>query len=442
MQFSLYSGDWKSVQKNRALLEDDDALRMNAPERLRANIDANWETGHDSVFGEYLEFVLGEYGDTMRSRMKDYVALEVNMAASPGATWKRLGFKTKGDFYGSPKARQWLDMYVQYAAPCNWIEPFTAAPKEELTDDSSIEKGKSRVFYIAGVLNDYYGKICCRHFNYAYKQTDMTYIGEPFMYGGSRRFYEDVAGSLEPDMLMFEGDCTKFDLSQSLRFFRLCYVLRRHFAEPQHIPMLKHLYRCAVRKYLLWFDGSIIVTTRCNPSGWVNTSIDNNISSHFLQWDLCCNEFEYDEDLFLSWFKGIVSDDTLCVYPKAMNDEQRWSLAFARWGRIFKGFTREPTDQLEGALFCGMRVVRLGNSWSVVIAPDKSFASANYLSGLSLEQRRNKMMSLATNVAGDPELLREFQRYIAPTGISIDVQAAKDVLLGFDLTKDALGAGF
>lgn len=441
----MYGGDWRAVKRNLKFLTDDEYLRKRkVPPHLRELVDREWLKGDQRAIERYIGYFMDRHSKFFDEVSKRYVPLHVNMDSSPGASWKALGYKTKRDWYCEPRSPLWIQLWLKYAHLFNWVEPYTASPKQELTLASDIESGKCRVFYIAGVMSDFVGKLLCRHFNHAYKLTNMTRIGFVPQHGGVQKMIDEMERFRERTGGVYdEADCSKFDLTRILAFFKMCIALRIVMAPVSRRdwlrPRLIHLYTLALRKYLVWLDGQLILTDRGNPSGWANTSEDNNMDHHFLRWYHCVwlgglTDEEFDKQVYMN----MVSDDALCIMPPFLSKQEDLATSYAHWGRILKDWPggRVPSSDLNGRMFCGIEFIRgKDGKWEHTTAYEKSFASANFLGGLTEAQKKEKLQGLAALLGGHKGRLAEFGRYLKKGGRSIDPERARWLSEGIDLSE-------
>lgn len=391
-----------------------------------------WNQASESDHNTFAHFFCDKYYHHFRGWWDCYVPLQVNMSSSPGHSWKHL-FKTKRDFYDDPRHIVWLRDFLYFSHYLNWIEPYTASLKEELTLEESIAAGKCRLFYIAGVITDFVVKFLCRNFNAALKDTDFCMVGFVAEYGGVTDFREDVELFVEkhPDTVITEDDCSKFDLGRDERSFDTNLSVRKQLQAPSlrvHNAVLGHCYKNARLKYLIWLDGAVIVCYRGNPSGWPNTSEDNSFDHLHMKFAVVVLHMGYTPEAFLrSCMFNIVSDDGLCVVPLDCAEPSINAMVHAKYGRIWKGHPRPVSRSLIGREFCSIRFLPTSH----VVALEKVYNSANFRIGLTEEEYKMKLQSLAVLLAGDPTELHFFNLWLQKSGYWVDEQRALSIAHGY-----------
>lgn len=412
--------------KNLSYLTDDDTYHSLSPFD-----DLEWCGLDDTDVNTCVHFFTETYYDHFREWWDVEVPLQVNMNASPGHSWKHI-FKKKRDFYNHPSHMEWLEDFLLFSSFYNWYEPYTASLKDELTSITSIEKRKCRLFYIAGVMTDFCVKLLCRNFNAAMKDLPWCYLGYVAEYGGVQDLRDDFQFSLDEDenLVFSEDDCSKFDLGRIPRSFKIALRIRAFLAHPDlrvHNPVLAHMYRGAIKKYLIWLDGKVVVSSRGNPSGWPLTSEDNTLDHFLMKYYGIVIEKGYPIDYFLKKCRLVlVSDDGLSLVPRDCVEPRFLAEVAARFGRVWKGHPRPPNRDIVGREFCSIRFLPTGH----VIARDKAFSSANFKGGLTDSQYLQKLQSLAALLAANPADLDAFVEWVGEAGWYVDKQRAQSIATG------------
>jgi hypothetical protein len=436
-QYKIYRGDIASVKKNLLYLTDDNAVRAKIPAHLVES--SNWD-GYKNLDCEALitEFITafeehyGGYFDT-----HEVEPIKVNFDAAAGKGWRRSKIVKKGEFYACSEHEKWLEQYIRNAHRCNYRENFSAAPKEELTVQDDIADKKSRVFYVAGVLNDYYASSLCKDFNAALKRMPWNSAGEVWQYGGFLDLADDIVAEIksDPAKVIEESDCSKFDLTCIKFFFRLCLAMRIYFArrhgDLEFAKRLEHLYHQALQKDLIWFDGEIIECLRGNPSGWKNTTEDNCIRHIFIRWFHFTYTMKQPKDYFWKHvFLRILSDDSLCVANETLLAEKDLNYSYTTWNTVYKGYVKPLTRDITATTYLGGTFTEKGGKIRYTISKAKAFWSACNRGKLTLSEFANKLFSIACLIADDEEIFREWLEFIEPYGIPIDVNKARFVAAG------------
>jgi hypothetical protein len=398
-----------------------------------------------------LEFLLAfekKYGGFFDTN--DVEPIKVCMSSSAGKPWKKSNIQKKRDFYDKEEHEDWLLQYITYVHCCNWRENFSAAPKGELTDSEDIKNQKSRVFYVAGVINDYYASFLCKDFNAALKRMPWNSCGEVWQYGGFLEFGKEIEKVIEanPTYFIEESDCSKYDLTAIPFFFQLCVLFRLYFPcgkVDNKQRRLEQLYHQALYKDLIWFDGSVLKTHRGNPSGWKNTTEDNCIRHLFIRWYHFTYTMQKGEDYF--WdkvFLRVLSDDSICIADKDLLKEEDLNKSYTFWKTVYKGYVKPLTREISDTTYLGARFKRCSDgTLTYTIAKNKAFWSACVTEKLNREELRNKLESIAALLANDPDVLSQYLYFIEPYGFDINVEKARIIASGIDsVCTDFSHAGF
>lgn len=454
VEYRWYEGDLESVEKNRKQLTDDQAIRDKIPMHLRnssrwGECDLMERSAQDRLISEFIVAFDKHYGGHFETPNKEKI--KVCMDASAGKPWKQFGILKKKDFYQRREHQWWLCLYIHYAHCFNWRENFSAAPKGELTEKEDIDNKKSRVFYVAGVLNDYYASDLCKDFNAAIKRMAWNSVGEVWQYGGFVRFGEEMdrVVNSDDDYVIEESDCSKYDLTAIPFFFRLIIAMRVYFSYGHGYENLRlrleQLYHQALEKDLIWFDGSVFKTTRGNPSGWKNTTEDNCIRHLFIRWYHFTKTMKQEPDYFWTKvFLRVYSDDSVCIADRRLLNEHDLNASYTFWKTVYKGYVKPLTRDVTDTTYLGARFKKGVKGITYTIAKNKAFWSMcvenRKLTPLEL---RNRCETIATLVANDEQVLDEFLRFIEPYGVRVNVEKAKFIAGGLlNVCTDFSHVGF
>jgi hypothetical protein len=405
--------------KNYEYLMKDEAIKSKIPERLRKS--SNWD-GYKKLDTEYykhkftrdfLKFFGGYFRrtGTVRPRWKP--------ASSAGKSWKAHGIKKKRDFHSHEERDGWIASFLEFGHIFNWIEPYSAAPKDELTKTEDIHDKKSRVFYVAGVLTDYAVDLMCGEFNAGLKLMPWNSCGEVWQYGGFNRMGRQMQDLLESDedLVIEESDCSKYDLTCIPFFMDLCHHIRSCITDSEdgeYADRLMWLYRIALKKYLIWFDGDILVCNRGNPSGWKNTTEDNCLRHMFIRWFHFTRLGMTSHEFFSTVFLRVLSDDSICIAPTKYLSEDDLNYSYTTWNTVYKGYVQPLSRTVDKHTYLGATFeVAKDGTVSYKISPSKAFWSALYRKGLNRKQFANKLESLAVLGADDPVWLDKFCDFVA-----------------------------
>lgn len=441
VEYRWYEGDLESVEKNRVQLTDDEAIKSKIPEHLRnssrwGECDSLDRVAQDRLIIEFITAFERHYGGHFDTLNKEKI--KVCMGASAGKPWKQYGILKKKDFYQHRNHEEWLCQYIHYAHCFNWRENFSAAPKGELTEKEDISNKKSRVFYVAGVMNDYYASDLCKDFNAAIKRMAWNSVGEVWQYGGFIRFGEemDKVVSSAPEMVIEESDCSKYDLTAIPFFFRLIIMMRLYFAQGHGYENLRlrleQLYHQALEKDLIWFDGTVFKTRRGNPSGWKNTTEDNCIRHLFIRWFHFTKTMKQDPDYFWTKvFLRVYSDDSVCIADRRLLGEEDLNASYTYWKTVYKGYVKPLTRDVTDTTYLGARFKKDARGITYTIARNKAFWSMCVQNRkLTPLEIRNRCETIAALVANDEEVLEEFLRFIEPYGIHVNVEKSRFIAGG------------
>jgi hypothetical protein len=441
VEYRWYEGDLESVEKNKRFLTDESAIKEKIPQHLRGS--SRWG-GHLNLSREaqnrlIVEFITAldkHYGGSFQT--DNVEKIRVCMDSSAGKPWKKSGIAKKKDFYGRRQHEYWLSQYIEFVHCFNWRENFSAAPKGELTEKEDIANKKSRVFYVAGVLNDYYVSDICKDFNAAIKRMAWNSVGEVWQYGGFNEFGEEMDNTIQnnDNYVIEESDCSKYDLTCVTFFFRLIVMMRCYFSKGHGYENLRlrleQLYHQALEKDLIWFDGSVFKTERGNPSGWKNTTEDNCIRHLFIRWYHFTKTMNQDPDYFWTKvFLRVYSDDSVCIADRQLLDENDLNASYTFWNTVYKGYVKPLTRDISDTTYLGAVFKKGVKGITYTIARQKAFWS------MCVENRKltpleikNRCETIASLVANDDDVLEEFLKFISPYGIKIDVGKARFIAGG------------
>jgi len=401
-------------------------------------IDENWANLPDDAYAEFMVEFDHEYGELMnRYAALGKMDIQVNMGATTGVIWKYYGFPKKRFCYRHTAWPLWLSWFEKHGCWFNWVEPYCVALKGENTDVASIEKHKSRIFYMAGPMTDNLGKTLCQNFNKALQETSWCRIGTMWQYGGIIEMRKEMERFLQnnPEFMVLMKDCSKFDITRQLRNFMLDAAVRCLY--PVHgikwfREILLWLFRQALYKYLIlpysnprkWFHDystperqaeyfmtCVLIIEWLQASGNFETSEGNSFDNFFDHWVVMCYFGSFNmEQMVRRCYFNIYSDDDLIIVPKEYADYKQWLIGLAKCGRVLKPFEAEPDHSIVGKVFCGVSFTEKG----FTVARDKCYYSANVVGTLTPMEYREKLYSLAANLAGDEKEFQTFVDYVTP----------------------------
>lgn len=473
-KYMMYQGDAESMQKNFDYIVDTRAIYKN--HRDREVIEDYWsefwdDPTHVDTVAEFVVEWDAAYGEHFRKHAAMGIGkVKYTPDSSPGRIWKWYGFKDKGSVHDHILFRWWLNTYMTDGPSFNWIEPYTLAPKSELTTLESIVNHKSRVFYMVGVLSDIVGKLYCDNFSNALKELPWCAVGTVWQYGG----IEEMRKEQEEFLRRHEGhvitddDCSKYDLTRHAKAFSVEVTLRCRYPNGMRNfeRVIVWLFRQAYYKFLIlptrvflpdsylshipdWVDAMpmeghgtyVLVCRGINPSGYFSTTEGNCIDNFFIQWRKFCKIHEYTWDEFThNVYIKIYSDDIRLIEPRETADFHSTLKNYAELGRVVKQREREPDRKLVGRTFCGVEFLDVG----FMIAKAKAYHSANRKGKLTHEQFAQKLQTLLS-LFGNDEERDKFYNYIKPIinyyGLNVCPERAREVALGEVRIIDPLMVG-
>lgn len=459
----MYQGDDKSLQKNFDYICNTKSIY--ASHEDSNVIDHSWNKfwDDDESFLESLaEFVVewdSAYGEHFRKFATRRLKVKYTPDSSPGRIWKWYGFSDKGSVHEHANFRWWLECYMTDGLFFNWVEPYTLAPKSELTTLKSILAHKSRVFYMVGVLSDIVGKLYCNNFSEALKELPWCAVGTVWQYGGIEEMRAEQERFLEdhPQHVVTDDDCSKYDITRHKKNFSTEVTLRCRY--PNGMKNFKRavvwLFHQAYRKYLILprnvvlpkeytdelgdlsdampMDGnatSVLICKAINPSGFFSTTEGNCVDNFFIQWRKFCKIHNFTWEQFTnSVYIKIYSDDIRLIEPLETSDYLSTLICYAEMGRVLKRRERPADRNLIGRTFCGVEFLDKG----FMIAKAKAYHSANRKGKLTNQQFGQKLQTLLT-LFGNDEERDKFYNYIEPIikyyNLDVSKERAREVATG------------
>lgn len=470
----MYQGDAESLQKNFDYIIDTSNVYKDHPDK--GLIDDFWvQFWEDDTYTDTVaEFVVewdAAYGEHFRMHAaKCDGKVKFTPDSSPGRIWKWYGFKDKGSVHEHPLFRWWLNTYMTDGPFFNWVEPYTLAPKSELTTLKAIMAHKSRVFYMVGVLSDIVGKLYCDNFSNALKELPWCAVGTVWQYGGIDEMRKEQELFLEqhPNYVVTDDDCSKYDLTRHAKAFSVEVTLRCRYPNrmKNFEKVIVWLFRQAYYKFLIlptriflpddylgripnWVDAMpmdghgtfLLVCNGINPSGFFSTTEGNCVDNFFIQWRKFCkiHDFTWDEFVKDVYIK-IYSDDIRLIEPLETSEFHSTLKNYAELGRVVKRRDREPDRNLIGRIFCGVEFLTQG----FIIAKAKAYHSANRKGKLSKQQFGQKLQTLLS-LFGNDEERNKFYEYIKPIidyyRLDVSLERAREVATGEVRIIDPLMVG-
>jgi len=287
---------------------------------------------------------------------------------------------------------------------------------------------------MAGPLTDNIGKTMCQNFNKALQETSWCRIGTIWQYGGIIDLRKEAERFLRnnPTFRVMMKDCSKFDITRQIRNFELDAAVRCLYpivGVNFYREKLLWLFRQALYKYLIlphsspraWFHSygdrpeyfvtNVLIVEWLQASGNFETSEGNSFDNFFNHWVVMCYLGDMNmEQMVRRCLFNIYSDDDLIIVPPEYADYERWLIGFAKCGRVLKPFECVPDGTIVGKTFCGVLFTADG----FTVARDKCYYSANVVGKLTPHEYREKLYSLAANLAGDQEEFDRFVDYVSP----------------------------
>lgn len=230
-------------------------------------------------------------------RILDMGEVQYVPKTNPGAIFKMAGFKTKREAvqHAWPALEKFWNTAHHYSTTPSGIKTTKGYPvlwkqasKVELLKRSKLESGDLRGFTCPPV--DFFAAKArmCQHFNeeshkWAYWLPGMQRCGLTIQYGGFHWLMTQLEG-----LLVGAGDCKKWDGPLCDYLFAICEDVRFHCWDKQGMSVeewrerMDYYYEQTVRSFILLPSGEVIQKFLGNPSGDVNTTVDNCIIHQFI----------------------------------------------------------------------------------------------------------------------------------------------------------------
>lgn len=356
-------------------------------------------------------------------------------ATNPGAIYKMAGFKTKRDavVYCMPEIKEfWKTAHLQ-----EYDVLWKQAAKIELLKKTKLAASDLRGFTCPPV--DFFASKArmCQHFNelshqWAYNLTTMQRCGVALQHGGFNWLMSQMEG-----MTVGEGDCNKWDGPLSKHLFDVCIQVRYNCWDKKGMAVgewwqrMRYYYNQTVNSYILLPSGQVIRKFIGNPSGDVNTTMDNCIMHMFVicyVWRRFFGASHLREPKSTFPIFNLYADDNVFGTNKIHKEFHDFELRSKYYAELGISLSREKdfsgTTGPEGHTFLGPKAIRTGYGWAPLYNRDKIVCSMLHLSrafkpGVLLA----RTLSLMVNATFDEplfNLLRQYALRLIQRGIEVD----------------------
>jgi len=231
------------------------------------------------------EFMYREFFPYMQNSQvfsTDESILELDLSTSPGFPWNLL-FKTKRDFFNWEGSKGICeDAFKKLGLPSGWWWIWTNALKEEIRPMAKILENKIRTFTASPVDLTVAGNQLCLDMNQKFYESHLktaSTVGLDPFHGGWDLAYRKV--KKHPNG--YELDENAYDSSLFIMLFQMIFCFRvdcladRGFKQHMHT-----LYQNIVWSIVVTADGLILQKKTGNPSGSINTIVDNTLILYWL----------------------------------------------------------------------------------------------------------------------------------------------------------------
>lgn len=197
-----------------------------------------------------------------------------------------IQFKNKKEFFAWEEADQVLREAWDHAAEPEWWWIWTNALKEEIRKKEKILENKLRTFTASPVDLTVVGTRLCADMNQKFYDSNLltaSSVGFDPYHGG----WNEVYLKLKRHPHCFALDEREYDSSLFVFLFNILFQFRQDClvtTDPLDRQRLQVLYQNIVWSVIVTADGLILQKMTGNPSGSINTIVDNTLA---LFWLLC-----------------------------------------------------------------------------------------------------------------------------------------------------------
>jgi len=337
------------------------------------------------------------------------IAHRVNMRASPGVPWSKLGFGSKGDVLKHP---DFFKFFVGYLENPRGEPVWKVAPKIEWYDQLDILEDKVRTFIIPPVHFMLAQMYLFQNQNENMKMFSRSAYGFNPYNGGVNR----IARRLEQNGFFACWDVKGWD--RLLPILEDVYKLRiEKYIGTRWERLARFLADKTVRSNLILPDGTVIYKQRGNNSGSGETTTDNILAHEIIFEYLLLEAYpdgdnprlaEYIRSLVVCYIFG---DDIIASFPCLPHDfEGRVRSVYRRFGLELDPF--RLSQNLEDMDFLGFYFRKLDIGWIPRFKVERLVASFCY----SLTRTKDvsvavsKAWTLTVMAAGDPSKAFDYMR--------------------------------
>ena len=209
---------------------------------------------------------------------------ELDKSTSVGWPYS-LHYKNKREMLAAPGAENIFSRAWENAAQPEWWWIWTNALKEEIRRVEKLKANKIRTFTASPVDLTVVGTRLCWDMNQKFYDANLitaSTVGFDPLHGG----WHEVYSKLKRHPHCFALDESEYDSSLNIFLFNVIYTFRQDCLRSDTSPEDRHrlhvLYQNIVWSIIVLADGLIIQKETGNPSGSINTIVDNTLALYWL----------------------------------------------------------------------------------------------------------------------------------------------------------------
>lgn len=271
-----------------------------------------------------LEHVLKKYfiGQSKIMTFEEAVDLHMELSKSPGYPWNTLA-QTKREII--EKYREICHEIIQRIGDGEDIDVYwQTSPKVEILSREKIEvKGKQRTFMCCDIIAYIVGLMLYGHQNESLLRmatsNDWGAVGISPFHGGWNTLAQQLTRG-DPERPIIAFDIAQMEASITPKWFEIMYGIRNPYLEyqPEDEKRVKNLtmwyFKQLVYSLVLDPNGILGIMIGVNPSGQLNTLMDNTIGCMLLAFYCLARQVKTLSDLLLlieATYGKVMGDDTI-----------------------------------------------------------------------------------------------------------------------------------
>lgn len=227
--------------------------------------------------------------------------LHMEKKTSPGFPWNTL-YYSKGEVCSHPQFVNYVkDFLKRYESGCLL---WSVSQKYELRSIEKLKEGKIRTFMVSPIEHVVGAGQFCLDFNNKFYDSGSNFytpsvVGCSKFSGGFNRMVKRMEAT---GCFVFNTDASSFDQSISPEQLDLQFQMRYDFLDDtfkthENYSVFRKLYEDVKFSLLILEDGTIVRKNGGNPSGFVNTIVDNTmILSRLLYYSWCIIMYDQDKE--------------------------------------------------------------------------------------------------------------------------------------------------